>query len=136
MLYQVLNDMSGIDRLLAKHCVQTAVYWANPVKDGYGSHTFDAPIEIDVRWEDKTQVMTVGGPSEEKHITRTIVFTKQRTYENEILWLGGLDDLTTEEKADPKSVEGAYIIKRPENTPALGSTTSFLYKAFLTPWLS
>lgn len=36
----------------------------------------------------------------------------------------------------PISLEGAYIIKRFEKTPALGSTTEFLRKAYLTPSLS
>ncbi len=36
----------------------------------------------------------------------------------------------------PLSLEGAYIIKRFEKTPMLGSTTEFLRKAYLTPSLS
>jgi hypothetical protein len=128
----------GIAALIASKCVQTCVYWGSPVEDGFGSKTFAAPIEIPCRWEDKDQVMgtqvggeVTGGIS----LSRSVVFVTQDLDEQGYLYLGVLADLTAGEITNPKLKETAYIIKRFEKTPALGSTTEFLRKAFLTPFL-
>ena len=127
--------MSGVTKMLAKRLTQTAVYWANPVNDGYGKYTFDDPIEINCRWEDKLQVLTEG-PNDEKLISRSIVFVDRVMKINEVLWLGSLDDLDSSQEADPTVISDMSIVKRYEGTPALGSTTEFMHKVFLTPWLS
>jgi hypothetical protein len=135
-----LNNMNkmGMEAFISSKCVQTAVYWGNPVNDGYGGHTFDDPVEIACRWEDKDQVVgtQVGGEvTGGVLLSRSIVFVTQDLDEEGYLYLGSLDDLSVEQQANPKLVETAYIIKRFEKTPALGSTTEFLRKAFLTPYL-
>jgi hypothetical protein len=39
--------------IVVKMRKQYAVLWDNPVADGYGGHTFDAPIQIRCRWDDE-----------------------------------------------------------------------------------
>lgn len=139
--------MSVIDKLLAKKCKQTAVYWGNPVEDGFGGKTFDDPIELSpdddngVRWEEKVQVIIdENGVS---HISRAVVFLQQDVDVEGCLYLGTLDDLvdyldsSAGSYIDPMDVEeGICIIKRFEKTPSLNSSDVFLRKAFLTPWLT
>jgi hypothetical protein len=119
---------------------QTAVYWGAPTPDGYGGNTFAAPIEVVCRWEDKEQFLgsQVGGEvTGGLMLSRSIVFVKQDVDEEGYLYLGTLDDLVLDSNdyIDPKEVDKAYIIKRFEKSPAVGSTTEFLRKAFLTPFL-
>ena len=46
----------GIEKVAKRFCVETAVYWGNPQNDGYGGFTFDTPVEIKCRWEEKSEV--------------------------------------------------------------------------------
>jgi hypothetical protein len=68
--------------------------------------------------------------------SRACVYVKEDLDEEGMLYLGTLDDLNSDTELDPKSVDGAYFIKRFEKSPVLGSTTEFLRKAYLTPSLS
>lgn len=52
------------------------------------------------------------------------------------MYLGELTDLSSAEEGDPKSVDKAYVIKKFEKSPALGSTTDFVRKVWLTPLLT
>jgi hypothetical protein len=130
----------SIMSIIERSYVQTAVYWGSPIPDGYGGHTFANPIEVDCRWEDKEQFLgsQVGGEvTGGLLLSRSIVFVKQDMDEEGYLYFGTLDDLDLDSNdyIDPKEVDKAYIIKRFEKTPAFGSTTEFLRKAFLTPFL-
>ena len=136
----------GIEDIIIKSCTQTAVYWGNPQEDGEGGKTFDAPVEIYCRWEDKTQVLGLLGEDDkgERNISRALVYLTQDVDVNGYLYLGALDDIydayptleSSDANIDPHSINGCYVIKRFEKTPVMGSTTKFLRKAFLTPWLS
>lgn len=135
----------SMTELFLSGCKQKAVYWGNPTEDGYGGLTFDDPVEIYCRWEDKTQILgaitgnQVLGYSE---TSRAIVYLLQDVTEEGYLWLGELTDLDSYLDSsdgtyiDPRTVPNAHIIKRFEKTPSFGSTTVFLRRAFLTPWLS
>jgi hypothetical protein len=124
----------GITSLLTRQCKQVAVYWGNPVNDGEGGFTFDDPVELYCRWEEMKQVVTDNKGVEVS--SRAVVYLLQDVDEEGMLYLGRLTDLSSAEEGDPKTVEGAYIIKRFEKTPALGSTTVFVRRAYLTPSLS
>lgn len=124
----------SIDSFIRRTCKQTAVYWGNPVNDG-DDISYDAPVEIKCRWQDRKQVMM--DDNGEKMISRALVFTTQELDYNGLLYLGTLSSLDSTQEADPSTIEtGACIIKRFEKIPALSSTTVFLYRAFLTPWLT
>lgn len=133
----------GIAAFIKSKCVETAVYWGNPQPDGYGGNTYDDPIELappdnGVRWEDKDQIMgtQVGGEvTGNVLLSRSGVVVNQDLDEQGYLYHGTLADLSPAQQANPKLIDDAYIIKRFEKTPALGSTTEFFRKAFLTPFL-
>jgi len=124
----------SIAGVIARNCPQTAVYWGTPVNDGTGGKTFADPVEIACRWEETIQVMldTKGVET----TSRAVVFVTQDVDEEGILYLGTLDDLDSDEEADPMTITGAYSIKRFTKTPSLGSTTDFRRAAFVTPALS
>ena len=127
----------GIVQFISSKLSQTAVYWGSPQEDGYGGQTFADPIEIPCRWEDKVQILgTITGQQTigYQNISRTVVYVDRDLDEEGYLWLGTLDGI--EDNVNPKDVPRAWIIKRFEKSPALGSTTEFLRKAFLTPWLT
>lgn len=124
----------SIGTLFQKRLIQTAVYWGNPVNTGYGKYTFDDPIEIKCRWEEKKQVLT--SDDGEKFISRAIVFVLQDLDVDGVLYLGELDDLDSAQAEDPSTIENMAIIKRFEKTPGFGENSVYLRKAFLTPWLS
>jgi hypothetical protein len=134
----------SIADFITSRLVQTAVYWGNPREDGYGSVTFDDPVEIVCRWEEKAQILgTITGNQVigYQDICRAIVFVNQDLDEEGFLYLGTLADIEDSSDSsgsfyDPHSIVGAHIIKRFEKTPAVGSNTVFLRKAFLTPWLT
>jgi len=136
--------MSGLTNMLTRAYKQTAVYWGNPQPDGSGGFTFDAPVELSpsdnngVRWEDKKQILGLIGEDGhgERLLSRAVVYVLQDVDNNGLLYLGELADLNSVQKADPMTLEDICIIKRVEKTPLLGSTTEFLRKAYLTPWLS
>jgi hypothetical protein len=124
----------GIIDMITKSCVQTCVYWASPVEDGYGGKTFADPIEIHCRWENKNQWFTDATGNQIS--SRSIVYVLQHLDEEGVLYLGTLADLDSAEEEDPMTIEDACTIKKFESSPVLGSTTQFAYKAWLTPLLT
>ena len=123
--------MSIINRV-TKNLSQIAVYWANPTNDGYGTFTYDDPIEIECRWEDKDQMV-----QDDKGVmitSRSHAYVGQDVEIEGLLYLGRLDDLDSAQEDDPATIPGICIIKRFEKLPRLGSSTEFLRTAFLTTW--
>lgn len=125
----------GIEDTISRACKQTAVYWNKPTNDGYGGMTFDSayPMEIDCRWEDTTEAITMRGESRKsvEVVCKAVVYVTEDLEEEGWLFLGELTDLSSAEEDDPMSVDGAYQIKRFDKTPALGSTTVFIRKAYV-----
>jgi hypothetical protein len=126
----------GIERFIQKICVQTAVYWASPVNDGYGTFTFDDPVEISCRWEDKSQVtisdMKRGSLGQGKEITSDAeILVTQDLDKNGYLYLGSLSDLTDAEKANPATIEDARQILSVDKIPWIKSTSIFVRKVYL-----
>jgi hypothetical protein len=128
--------------MLTRQCKQICVYWGSPVNDGYGGFTFPHPVEIKCRWEDMHQIVTDNKGNE--LTSRALVFVLQDVDEEGYLYLGTLESLydnyatdsSVGEIVNPKDIPEAFIIKRFQKTPAMGSTTQFLRKAYLTPSLS
>lgn len=125
----------SITSFLTRTCKQVAVYWGSPVNDGYGGKTFADPVEIFCRWEDKNEIFEA--PNGDEAVSKSVVYVLQDLDQEGYLYLGTLDDLlesggeSTGELV-PSEIEGAQIIKRFDKTPALGSTTEFLRKVYLT----
>ena len=83
--------MATRSTLMTKNHKQVAVYWANSVEDGYGGRTFDAPVEIDCRWEQKQELFI--DASGRESVSKAVVFVGQDIAPGEYLFLGALDDL-------------------------------------------
>jgi len=74
--------------------------------------------------------------------SRAVVYVLQDVDMEGVMYLGTLDDLydLAESSAgaldNPKEFDGAYVIKKFEKSPLLGSTTDFYRKVWLTPLLT
>ena len=107
-------------------CTQTAVYWANPVTDGFGGHEFDPPVEIACRWENKTgQYLTRKG---EARFSRAEVYVIQDLSEGGYLHLGELKDL--KDNPLPTDVSDSHMVQRFDKSKALVGE-GFIRKAYL-----
>jgi hypothetical protein len=111
---------------IQRFCTQKAVYWGNPAPDGYGGYTYDNPVEIDCRWEDRKDLITDNDGNQ--IVSRARVFVTQDLNEQGWLYLGDLDDL---DSAPTPKESGAYQIKRFDRVPAAKSTTEFVRIAYL-----
>jgi hypothetical protein len=96
-------------RYLSRNRRQTAVYWANPVNPGDGSQTFDTPVEVDVRWEERQELFTDAEGVE--RVSNAVVFVGSDMVVDEYLFLGELTDLASSEEADPNSVANTQKIR-------------------------
>lgn len=121
-----------MDSFMTRVCKQTAVYWGSPTQDGYGGLTFDDPIEIDCRWEDVVQTVTMLGASRQsvEIVSKAQIFVLEDLDEQGWLYLGNLIDLDNDERADPKLVDGAYEIKRFDKTPSM-KANEFVRKVYV-----
>ena len=109
-------------------CVQTVVYWGHPVNDGFGGKTYDDPIEILCRWEDRSEVVTADDGAEV--VSKAVVYVTQDVVKNGFLYLGSLTDLDSIETDHPESVEGAHRIRVFQKSPDM-TATAFVRKVYL-----
>lgn len=108
---------------------QKAVYWDGSTQvDGFGTPIYQTPVEIDVRWEIKNELYIDKYGNEKT--SKSIVYPDTELEENGYLYLGKLDDLSVEQKADPKLLEDAYIISAIQKTPDLNNI-EILFKVWL-----
>lgn len=108
---------------------QTAVYWGNPVNSGRGGRTFDEPVEISVRWEQK-QELFIDGIINQRISSRVVVYLMQDVVVGGFLYLGVLNDISSAEEADPMTISNAFAIRNFESTPNL-KATAYLRKVWL-----
>ena len=127
--------------LLTRTCKQTCVYWSSPQDTGYGGQVWADPVQIACRWEDKEQLIRQDDGIEIS--SRAIVYVLQDVDLEGMMYLGTLDDLydiALESSAgalsNPKEFDKVWVIKKFEKFPALGSTTDFVRKVWLTPLLT
>jgi len=118
-----------VTRLLS----QTLVYWANPVSDGYGGQTFDDPVEVSGRCEYiEEKILMENG---EEAVSKAHIYLDQVVREGEYFYLGELTDLDS--APIPSTTDGSMRVVAFSKTPALGSSTVMLTKAFLNkPFLN
>ena len=121
----------AIEDVVAKFCVQTAVYWGNPVNDGYGFFTFDAPVDIACRWEDKDEVL-VAADGREFTCNTSCLITQDVDLQG-FMWLGSLAELTTQGYLTSKPIEipNAYMIRRFDKIPMVFQTDDFARTCYL-----
>lgn len=90
----------------------TATYWGNPTPDGSGGSSFDTPVTLSVRWEERIEE-TVDENGE-------VFVSSARVYlDGTDVDLGGYLYLGTSVVADPTDVEGAYRIRNYSKIPTL-----------------
>ena len=58
--------------IITKMRKQTAVYWALSSYDEYGQPTWDSPVEIECRWEDKSEEFIVSDGT--RQVSNAIVY--------------------------------------------------------------
>jgi hypothetical protein len=107
---------------------QTAVYWGSPTSDGQGGRTFDDPVEVSVRW-DQRQDLFIDGAGQEVR-SSAVVYLSQDVVLGGFLYLGTLDDISSAEEADPMTIDNAFEIRNFEKTGNVKATV-FLRKAWL-----
>lgn len=126
----------GIEKIVAKFCVETAVYWGNPVNDGYGGFTYDTPVEIDCRWENKMEMdigwLSTGFPGNIRLSKASVLVTEDLDL-NGVLWRGTLATLndTYDDISNPKIISEAYAIHRVDKIPMVFKTDEFVRTVWL-----
>ena len=106
-----------------RNLVSKCIYWGNPVPDGFGGFTYDEPVELDCSWVASTRVMV--DRSGRELVSRAQVRVAQDLDEQGMLYLGVLDDLDSAEELDPRSVAGAWEIKRFDRVPTIKGTAYY-----------
>lgn len=104
---------------LIENLIQTVVYWGNPTPDGYGSFTFDSPIEISARWVDRSELFIDSTGQESKSLA--VVFIGQDIDIGGWLFLGELSDIDSGLTDTPHLVPNARQIRGFRKTPSLDS---------------
>lgn len=107
---------------ICKNLHQIATYWAPLAENAYGKKTFDAPVFIACRWEDRIDlVMNKLGQE----------FTsKSRVFFSSALDINGYLFLGKSYEDDPLEVANAWEIQQLAVTPDLRNLTS-LYTVYL-----
>ena len=123
--------MGGLLSFIDRVCVQTAVYWGDPVGDGRGGLSFSVPVEISCRWDGKLEKFS--NKEGKEVISKAVVLIGEET-EIEVdgyLFLGSLTDLTTAQKAEPRIVEQAYPVQRFDKVPLFRKSDQFVRTVYL-----
>jgi len=125
----------GILKFIESVCVQPAVYWGNPEPDGYGGMTYSDPVEIKVRWDDTTEIVT-DKDGKERVSKAELLVTDDLSTEG-IVWLGSKEQLLEEtgesqfENILPTMISNTYEIIRFDRIPLFRSKDEFVKKAYL-----
>ena len=120
----------SIPKFIERVCVQTAVYWAPLAPDSYGAMTYDDPVDIACRWEDRQQLIRDAQGKE--WISRAQILVTQDVLLQGCLYLGSLDDFESgDDVSDPKVINGAYEILSIDKTPLFRSTSKFVRTVYL-----
>ena len=93
---------------------QTATYWAPSTLNEYGEQSFEAPVVLSIRWEQKTKIVHSSNGVEQQ--SESIVYTTSDVREDGFILLGESNSYT------PKTVNNAYPIKKVEVIPAVNSS--------------
>ena len=111
--------MGWYERLLK----QTAVWWANPVNDGYGVLTFDDPAELSCRWEQRQELYVDAFGQDRRSQAVVYVYPSSTVDVGDWLLLGDFDDVTSSQEADPQTISaGAYEVRKVGHSPSVRGT--------------
>lgn len=115
--------------MIRRALTQTAVYWHCTGKNQYNEPTFADPVQVNCRWEDKANI--VKNKQGEDILSKSQAFVGQFMDEEDYLYLGKLENLTTAQQADPRLVSSAWEIKSTVKVPSFSSNKEFLRIMYL-----
>ena len=127
--------MGVIENVVKLFTKQKCVYWGNPVSDNNGGYTFNTPIEIDCRWDDKQELKT--GFWGNRFTSQSSVLVNIDLDRRSFLYNGTLAQLQAEATANgydvsnPREFPTAFIVEQFEKTPMVFSDNDFVRTAFL-----
>lgn len=127
-----MGIIEGVVKLFTK---QKCIYWGNPQSDGKGGFTFDDPIEIDCRWEDKQELkIDYDGNhfSSQAQVLVNIDIDRRSYLAN--YTLAELQALATAEGYDinnPIEFPYAFIVEQFEKIPMVFADDDFVRTCFL-----
>lgn len=119
----------SIFEVLARAAVSTAVYWAAPSLDEYGTRFYPTPEEIKVRWEDRTELVIERGG--EKWTSSSQVYVLQDVDLDGYLYLGELLSLDPSGQDNPETVAQAKRIRRVDKITSLADVSVVVRVAYL-----
>lgn len=119
----------GIEKVVAKFAVQTAVYWKNLGPDGFGGFTFEEPIEIKCRWDAKSEVKM--NNTGQYFSSSASILTNHEVREQDYLYLGFISDIGSTDVSNPKAIQGAFAIIQIDKIPMVRKTDEFVRTAYL-----
>jgi hypothetical protein len=124
----------SIVSFIKKIAVQSAIYWSNPVNDGFGGYTFDEPVVIKCRWDDMQRIYTGQDGQQVQQKAKLLIPTDENMMIKGWLMLGTLDDLQVSDTGvyqQPSNEIGAYQIIGVDRTPLIKSRTVFVTTVYL-----
>jgi hypothetical protein len=102
-----------VPNLIKRMLRQDAVLWTFTGEDEFGNKTYADPVQIKVRWEDKTeQFLDRKGNTQ---VSRAQVYVDRKIEERSALWKGTLAEV--ESTADPFANDGAYEVRAYSEQP-------------------
>jgi hypothetical protein len=104
---------------------QTAIYWRAAGTDRYGRPTFEAPTEINCRWDDQEQVLR--GPQGVTLTFNGAVYVDRQMAIGDRLKKGAMESTTPD---DPTEDKDAIAVQRFDATPDMKGRAS-IYRAYL-----
>lgn len=97
--------------LLDRNLQQTATLWTYNGVDNAGDPSFATPVQITVRWEDRTaEFIDARG---EKTVSRSVVYLSQDVVSGDYMALG------TDATSDPTGVVGAFEVRDFRKIPSI-----------------
>lgn len=85
---------------------QTAIYWARTTIDVYGQYSYEAPVQIDCRWDEVQDKFIT--PEGNEEVSKAVVYVDRDMSVGDYLKLGTLDSATV---PNPLNDEDAFGIQ-------------------------
>lgn len=101
-----------------------AVYWAPISKDRFNKWKLDAPVEVDVRWEDCQEEFI--DDEGQTRISKSRIIINQAVAFGGVLWHGKLADLVDAHEPSKNGDGSARQIQKVETIP--GMKNEFLFR--------
>lgn len=113
---------------ITKNLKQKVVFWGSPTPNGFGGHTFAAPVEINGRWEDRNDLYVDSAGKQQ--VSMSVVYVDTDLVLNGYLYLGELTEIGSGDEDNPEGFAEAFRINAYKKTPNL-KATAFERKAWL-----